>query len=171
MRTQIVFRTMIVTIVALSAGLAVAADVLLTSADENRSTTTIPFNSEEPVAIKLVSDDVEWQGQTFNLLGLSEVTFNLSERNRLRGSLIGGSTTFDDVTYTIHAAVFDVDGQLLGTASTEYQVQRVWIGVLAQMQAELELDFGISKRYADAATVMLTISSMDVLTPDQWQEQ
>lgn len=131
---------------------------------------TIAFELDKPIDFILRSDAVKWRENTYHLLQLHQADFSLDEANRLTALIHGSSTTFDDVEYTVHAAVFNADGMLLGTASTSCQVQRIWLGRLGMMQDEIELDFGRSKRFADAATVMLTISSMDVLTPDQWQE-
>jgi len=161
----------VISALVVTVGIVRAQDAPPTDVEARKSAVTIPFQSDEPVSFQLQSDDVIWRGQTFHLLRLVEAKFSLDETAHLRASLKGGSTTFDDVEYTIHAAVFDSDGMLLGTASTTYQVQRVWVGVLVHVQVKLDMDFGISKRYTDAASVMLTTSSMDVLTPDQWQEE
>ncbi len=130
-----------------------------------------PLVLDQPVGLDLKSDAVQWQGSTFHLLGFHEARFALDDSARLTATLAGNSTTFDEVDYTVYAAVFDKDGHLLGTSSAPYTVQRIWLGVLVLTQVSVEMDFGRSNAYTEAATVMFAISSMDVLTPDQWQDQ
>jgi len=124
---------------------------------------------DQPVALDLRSDPVAWHDQTFHLLNFHKVELDLDDTTRLTALLQGSCVTFDNVEYTVHAAVYDKDGGLLGTASSPYTVQRLWAGFVLTTQIELALDFGRSKRFTDAASVEFAISSIDVLTPDQWQ--
>jgi hypothetical protein len=131
----------------------------------------IPLQLNQPIDLDLKSDDVKWQGNTFQLLRFFKAEFNLDDNAHLTTTLYGSSISFDDVKYTVHAAVFDKTGRLMGTASAPYRVQRIWLGGVVTTQVELEMDFGISNTYTDVAAVTFAISSMEVLTPDQWQDE
>ncbi len=117
------------------------------------------------------SDTIEWRDKPLELLAFAKATFSRGDDGRLQAKLTGRAITFDDVDYTLHAAVYSPDGELLGTASTACPVQRVWLGgVLTTFLEDVELDFGLSNAYQHAARVEFAITTHDVLTPEQWQK-
>jgi hypothetical protein len=120
--------------------------------------------------IQAESAPVRWKGQEYRLVRLGEARFFQSPRGRVTAELKGGTLTFDDVEYEVHAALFDAAGKLLGTAHTLCPVSRIWLGKPALTSTTLSLDFGISKAYARAEWFTVSITERDVLTPDQWQK-
>lgn len=142
------------------------------------------------LSIDLASPPMIDRGGAFHLIRYHEIEFALaaSEDTRLvdiaatedapilaplppslTAELHGGMFTYDQVTYRLSGAVFDDQGRLLGTASTEVPVQRIWLGAIGLMQHKIQLDFGPSRAWARAAEVHLSISDMPTLSPDEWQ--
>jgi hypothetical protein len=130
--------------------------------------TAIAFGRPIPVDVK--SAGVEWKGHTYHLVRIGRAEFHLAEEGRLKAVLSAGITTFDDVDYEVHAAVFDAAGRLLGTAKAPCKVQRIWVGKTLLSAVKLELDFGVSRAYAQAKSFTLAVSDRKVLTPDDWQK-
>jgi hypothetical protein len=129
-----------------------------------------PIDWGKPIPLSLKSSPVTWHSNEFHLVSLNTIQFNRDFTNHLTAKISAGVCTFDDVVYRIHAAVFDGDGRLLGTAITNCDVQRIWLGYNMTMERVLPLDFGTSLDYAQASGYMLSISREKVLTPDEWQK-
>lgn len=124
----------------------------------------IPLNTE--------SHPVQWKTNTYHLVKLGSVQFELDkDSSHLQAEIQASTTSFDNVDYDISTAVFDASGALLGTARTDCNVQRIWLGALLMSQPKLALDFGNSLDYGSASSFMISISRHKVLTPDQWQTQ
>jgi hypothetical protein len=131
----------------------------------------IPFELERSIPLSVQSPAVEWKGNTFHLVKLGTIQFELDPKNsQLIAVINAGVTTFDNVDYDISAAVFDASGKLLGTARAQCKVQREWLGHVLTMAATISLDFGTSLDYPQAKSFMLSVSRQRVTTPDQWQK-
>jgi hypothetical protein len=128
-----------------------------------------PISLGEPAVIDVKSQGVEWRGNTYHLLRFGKARFRLDAEGRLLGTLTGGVTTFDDVPYEVHLAVFDGGGGLLGTAKAACPVQRIWLGKPLLETRTLEFDFGVSLAYRQAKSFSVAISERKVLTPADWQ--
>ena len=63
------------------------------------------------------SAGVTWKGNTFHLVHLGSIRFDLDKSDRLKADIQAGVTEFDNVDYDISAAVFDGAGQMLGNRS------------------------------------------------------
>jgi hypothetical protein len=124
--------------------------------------------SSIPLAVQ--SAGVEWKGDTFHLVQLGSIRFDLDKSDRLTAEIQGGVTMFDDVDYDISGVVFDAAGQLLGSARAQCKVRRMWAGGVETMAQTITLDFGVSLDYARAAAFAVGISNRKVLTPDDWQK-
>ena len=133
-------------------------------------TNLIPFQLRSAIPLSVRSAGVEWKGNTYHLVGLSSIKFELDKNDRLTAEIQGGATTFDKVDYDISGAVFDAEGQMLGAARVQCKVERLWLGNLLTMAQTINLDFGVSLEYARAAFFAVSISNQKVLTPDEWQK-
>jgi hypothetical protein len=134
-----------------------------------RSALPLRFGRSIPLAIQ--SSGVEWRGNTYHLVGLGSIQFELDKQTgRLKADVKTGVTSFDDVDYDVGAAVFDAAGKLLGTARGKCSVRREWAGRVMMGAETVSLDFGVSLDYANAATFMVSISKRKVLTPTDWQK-
>ena len=128
------------------------------------------FRFDEAVDFELKSTPVKWQGGQIHLLSLNRFTFSWDAKTCwLTANAKGKLFTFDNVDYTVGVAVFAADGSMLGSATVECHVPRIWLGVYGQQPVDLALDFGISNNYSHAAKFQACISDRTVLTPDQWQ--
>ena len=123
---------------------------------------------DKALKVEVKSSPVEHQGRTYHLIDLHDVRFKLDEQGHLSAKASGTITSFDNVNYRIHAAVFDRKGQLVGTASADVEVPRLWVGYVVRGNREIALDFGISTNYAGATSFTIAVSQRNVLTPDQW---
>jgi hypothetical protein len=133
-------------------------------------TNLIPLTMGASIPLAVQSAGVEWKGNTFHLVRLGSICFDLDKSSRLTAEIQAGVTMFDDVDYDISGAVFDAAGQLLGSARAQCKVQRMWAGTVFSMAQTIRLDFGISLDYARAAAFAVSISNRKVLTPDEWQK-
>jgi hypothetical protein len=130
----------------------------------------VPLALDRQLDLRVESQGIRWREYTYHLVRLNRARFHLDERSRLTAVLTGGLTTFDDVDYDVHVAVFDAVGDLLGTARTACPVERIWLGKVITSRVELKLDFGISHAFANARTFTVAITDRKVLTPDDWQK-
>jgi hypothetical protein len=162
-------------LLAIMAGLSVAAPEVTKKDAEKRAGSpgpAIPLKFGRSIPLAVQSAGVEWRGNTYHLLGLGSIQFNLDKRtSRLKAEIAAGVTGFDDVNYDVSAAVFDATGALLGAARTRCRVHSMWAGMVASGPQTIDLDFGVSLDYANAATFMVSISKRKVMTPDQWPKK
>ncbi|HTI73038.1 MAG TPA: hypothetical protein VMF06_23895 [Candidatus Limnocylindria bacterium] len=134
-------------------------------------TRIVPMQFERPIPLKVQSPGVEWRGQTYHLVSLGSIQFELDQKTgHLQAAARAGITTFDKVDYDISAAVLDAAGELLGTARAQCNVERNWLGQVLNLGQTISLDFGVSLDYAKAASFMVSVSKRPVLTPDDWQK-
>ena len=134
-----------------------------------RSSLEYAFQLDRKVPLHASSPAVVWRGINFRLLEFGSVLFH-QEGPHLTATLLGGRTTFDNVTYDVYAAVFDDKGKLLGTGSIPVQVRREWLGKVLNEHVEAKLDFGSNEDFSQARTFSVAVSRRKVLTPDQWQK-
>ncbi len=95
------------------------------------------------------------------------VQLSLDDSNHLTAIVNAGLLTFDDVDVTIHLAVFDESGVLLGTASAVEHVDRVWLGVPALMAREVAFDFDVCTCYERIHSISAAAAHGRDLTPEQ----
>ena len=132
------------------------------------ATILIKRDDGQAAQLAVTSPAVHWQGNDLHIARIGRVRLVLNEDNVLTARVNAGLLTFDDVDVTIHAAVFDGDGMLLGTATAVEHVQRVWLGVPALMARDVALDFGICACYEDIHSISAAATHGAVLTPEQW---
>ncbi len=130
----------------------------------------IPLKLGTAIPLSVQSAGVTWRGNTFHLVRLGSIKFDLGTNDCLKADIQAGVTEFDDVGYDISVAVFDAAGQMLGTARAPCKVQRLWAGNVCMTAQTISLDFGVSSDYARAAGFAVSISNRKVLTPDEWQK-
>lgn len=173
--------TTLITLIALSAfallaagGLGFAAPAKSEAGSEKGGNAApgLPLKWDARIPLAVQSAPVQWKGATFHLVTLGSIQFKLDkEAGTLSADVQGATTTFDEVTYDVSAAVFDASGNLLGTARTPCKVERLWLGKTIHSPLTLRLDFGTSLNYAKAASFMVSISEQKVLTPDDWAKK
>ena len=128
----------------------------------------LPLALGKPAPVVAESAGVEWNGNTYHLVKLDSIRFDLDNTNRLTAEIQAEVTSFDEVAYDISGAVFDAAGNLLGTARAQCRLERMWLGRVMHSPRTIGLDFGISLDYPRATAFMLGVSKRKVLTPDQW---
>ena len=105
---------------------------------------------------------------TFHLLYLSRIQFHLSAESHLTAMITSASTEGltmlpHNVDYTVHTAVFDEQGKLLGTANSPCKVHPGYsVGSVAVYLNEVAMDLGISLNYGKAKYFTLAISEPDI---------
>lgn len=83
----------------------------------------------------------------------------------LKATLKAAVAQYNRVDYRIFGAVYDAKGKLLGTASAVEKVQYIRLGIMPTVFRDIELDFGASKAFAEAAYVAFAVSDPDVPKP------
>ena len=105
---------------------------------------------------------------SFKLLYLREIGFQLSKKSHLVAKIATSETQgLTDlppiIIYTVHAAVFDANGKLLGTANTSRKLSpRVTVGAVMMVFREISMDFGVSLNYDKAKFFALAISEPEI---------
>jgi uncharacterized protein (TIGR03067 family) len=131
----------------------------------------VPLKLGASIPLSVQSAGVTWKGNTFHLVRLGSIRFDLDKSHRLKADIQAGVTEFDNVGYDISAAVFDAAGQMLGSARAQCKVQRMWAGGVERTGRTITLDFGVSLDYTRAAAFAVSVSNREVLTPDDWQKK
>jgi hypothetical protein len=129
----------------------------------------VPLKLGASIPLSVQSAGVTWKGNTFHLVHLGSIRFDLDKGDCLKATIQAGVTEFDNVDYDISAAVFDASGQMLGSARAQCKVQRMWAGNVWRTGRTITLDFGVSLDYTRAAAFAVSVSNRRVLTPDDWQ--
>lgn len=133
-------------------------------------TNLIPWKLGSSIPLAVQSAGVAWRGDTYHLVRLGSITFDLDKNACLKADIQAGVTEFDNIDYDISGAVFDAAGQLLGSARAQCKVQRMWAGEVEVSAQTIRLDFGVSLDYTRAASFMVSVSNRKVLTPDEWEK-
>lgn len=131
---------------------------------------TVPLRLRASIPLSVQSAGVTWKGNTFHLVHLGSIRFDLDKSDRLKADIQAGVIEFDNVDYDISAAVFDAAGRMLGSARAQCKVQREWVGKVLRTGRTITLDFGVSLDYTRAAAFAVSVSNRKVLTPDDWQK-
>ena len=169
-------RTVLATTAVLAAGILTLIPWLLTAQPSPDApptgvvTNIFPLKLGSSIPLAVQSPGVVWKGNTFQLVRLGSITFDLDKSACLKADIQAGVTEFDNVDYDISAAVFDAAGQMLGTARAQCKVQRMWAGGVEVRAQTIRLDFGVSLDYARAAAFAVSVSNRKVLTPDEWEK-
>lgn len=119
----------------------------------------VPLTIGAPVRINggVQSVPITVDDREISLVNIGQGKFTLDAESRLTATFNSGVSHCTETKYWIHAAVFDRRGQLLGAASNEIAVTNIRLPVSPTIIHELELDFGISKRFGDASQLVVTI--------------
>lgn len=128
-----------------------------------------PLAFNELLIVNAASREVTWQGNALHLVTIPTINFKL-EGHHLTAASQATLLTFNKVPYQAHVAVFDAQGQLLGTAATSCATERVWLGIYMMTWQDITFDFGESQAFAQAAFFSLAITDHKVLTPDEWNK-
>jgi len=169
-------RTVLATTAVLAAGILTLMPWLLTAQPSPDApptgvvTNLVPLKLGSSIPLAVQSPGVAWKGNTFQLVRLGSITFDLDKNDSLKADIQAGVTEFDNVDYDVSGAVFDTAGQMLGTARAQCKVQRMWAGEVEVSAQTIRLDFGVSLDYTRAAAFAVSVSNRKVLTPDQWQK-
>ena len=117
----------------------------------------LPLELGRKIPLNTESHPVQWRTNTYHLVRLGSIQFELDkDSSRLQAQIQASTTSFDNVDYDISAAVFDASGALLGTGRADCNVQRVWLGALLTSVPKLTLDFGTSLDYGSASSFMIS---------------
>jgi hypothetical protein len=95
----------------------------------------------ETLAIRVRSIPVKVGEGARHIVSIGSGTFKLDEDSRLTAFLKRGVSQFVGTEYRISVAVFDADGQLLGTASHDESVQYVRLPVIPTIIREMKFDW------------------------------
>jgi hypothetical protein len=125
----------------------------------------IPLTLGNAIKIAARSSPVKVGKADLHIIRIGTGTFDLDKDARLTAKLKAGVTQFAEVEYWISAAVFDKAGKLLGTAQHKEKVQYIRLGAILTLSRDIELDFGISRAFKDAALVAVAISQPEVPGP------
>ena len=169
-------RTVLATTAVLAAGILTLIPWLLTAQPSPDApptgvvTNLFPLKLGSPIPLAIQSPGVAWKGNTFQLVRLGSIRFDLDKSDSLKADIQAGLTEFDNVDYDVSGAVFDGAGQMLGTARAQCKVQRMWAGTVRMTAQTIRLDFGVSLDYTRAASFAVSVSNRKVLTPDEWPQ-
>ena len=124
----------------------------------------IPFELGKPIPVS-VKFETDITG--YNLFSLRKIEFQLNKESHLTAKISMSYTTclidLDTITYNIHAAVFDSNGKLLGTANAPRKIYTgATFGYSAYSGGEMSIDFGISLNYDKAKYFALAISEPEI---------
>ena len=133
-------------------------------------TNIFPLKLGSSIPLAVQSPGVAWKSNTFHLVRLNSIRFDLDKNASLKADIQAGLTEFDDVDYDVSGAVFDAAGQMLGTARAQCKVKAMWAGKVSRTAQTIRLDFGVSLDYTRAAAFAVSVSNRKVLTPDEWQK-
>jgi hypothetical protein len=130
---------------------------------------TIPLRIGPSIPLAVRSNGVEWRGDTYHIVSLSSIRFDLDKpTGRLKAEIKAAVMQFNNMDYDVSAAVFDAEGRLLGVARANCEVGRFWSVKVFTGNDTLSLDFGVSLDYERAASFMVCVSNRKVVTPDKW---
>ncbi len=158
-------RTVLATTAVLAAGILTLLPWLLAAQPSPNApptgvvTNLLPLKLGSSIPLGVQSPGVSWRGDTYHLVRLGSITFDLDKNDSLKADIQAGLTSFDDVDYDISGAVFDGAGQMLGTARAQCKVQRGWIGNVIRTAQTIRLDFGVSLDYTRAASFAVSVSN------------
>jgi hypothetical protein len=122
----------------------------------------IAITMDKPIDIGVSSKPFKIRTAELRILGVSRAQFHLGPDFNLTAKMKAGVMQHARMEYLISAAIFDARGQMLGAAEHTEKVERIRLSRTPMMLREFTLDFGISKAYANAAYVVVSISDRDV---------
>ena len=128
-------------------------------------TELIPFELGKPIPVSVTANTRAVT--SYKLFRLREIEFQLDKKSHLSAKIAilytTGLTNLPTVTYVVHAAVFDANGKLLGTANTSRRIA-TWstVGAVGRCGSEVTVDFGSSLNYNKAKYFTLVISHPEI---------
>jgi hypothetical protein len=122
----------------------------------------VPLALDRKIDLGVRSRPVKVKDQDLHILTVGTGTFHRTNESRLTATLNVGVVQHAKVTYRVYAAVFDGKGRLLATASHTEEVERIRLGRTPMMFRRVELDFGVSEDFAEAAYLVVTVSNPEV---------
>lgn len=153
-------------------GLASAAGGLVLAGDAVRAQQAVPpipgavkLELGKPLAFGQQSAPVKLDSIDLPIVTVGKGTFRLDDDSRLTAMLHASVAQYAKVDYWISVAVFDVTGNLLGTAAHKEVVEYIRLGKMLTLFREIELDFGVSKAFSDVAFAVVVISEPDMPAP------
>ena len=128
----------------------------------------IPFELGKPIPVS-VKFETDIKG--YNLFSLGKIEFQLNKESHLTAKITIYYTTGLDlptITYNVHAAVFDSNGKLLGTANAPRKIN-TWAttGFVGCRGSDMSIDFGISLNYDKAKYFALAINQPEIKVAKQ----
>jgi hypothetical protein len=146
-------------------GVVLAADTVRCESAEPSIPGAIKMTLGQEVMIGAQSTAVKMDNRDIHIISISKGTFQLDKESRLTASLNGAVAQYAKTEYWISVAVFDAAGNLLGTAAHKEAVQYIRLGLMFTTVRRIQLDFGISKAFKDAAQFVVAVSNRDVPPP------
>lgn len=153
---------------AIAAGAATiaASPLARAAADKSVIPGAIDIAIGQKIRIGAQSSAVATNGGELHIISIGEGIFTLDGASRLSAVLKAGVKQYARIDYWIYAAVFDGAGKFLGAAAHKEVVDYVRLAGMPMMFRDIDLDFGISLGFKDAAVVTIAISDSDVPRPD-----
>jgi hypothetical protein len=148
-------------------GVVFAADAARCEAAEQHIPGAIKMTFGKEVMIGAQSTAVKMDNRDIHIISIGKGTFQLDKESRLTATLNGAMAQYAKTEYWISVAVFDAAGYLLGTAAYKEAVQYIRLGLMFTTVRRIQLDFGISKAFKDAAQIVVAVSNREVPPPGE----
>jgi hypothetical protein len=116
---------------------------------------------DQPIEIDARSAPIGEGAQKVCIIGVGRGTFHLAD-DHLTASLHAAVMQHARMDYRVSAAIFDPAGRLLGTAAHTEAVQYIRLGRVPMLLKSIDLDFGVSRAYHQAAYAAVAISDPEV---------
>ena len=113
-------RTVLATTAVLAAGILTLLPWLLTAQPSSDApptgivTNMLPLKLGSSIPLAIQSPGVAWKGNTFHLLRLGSIRFDLDKNDSLKADIQAGLTEFDNVDYDVRGAVFGLFSRKCG---------------------------------------------------------
>jgi hypothetical protein len=152
-------------IAVLAGGVVVSESAIRAEQDKPPVPGAVKLELDKEVTIGVRSTPVKAFGIDLHLISIGKATFRLDKESRLSATLHVAVAQYSKVDFWISVAVFGASAKLLGTAGHQEAVRYERLGKMPTTFAKIELDFGISNAFKDAAFVVVAISERDVPKP------
>ena len=129
-----------------------------------------PLKLGASIPLSVQSAGVTWKGDTFHLVHLGSIKFDLDKSDRLKADIQAGVTEFDNVDYDIAPLYLMARDRCWGAHALSAKCSGCGPEKSTTTARTITLDFGISSDYTCAAAFAVSVSNRKVLTPDDWEK-